>query len=82
MGRLSPFCHQLNGDEREMFNCKAIVAYKRPSNLPDILVHFKLDRTVNSAFVSKCNHLSIVKSNSLLSTTESTSNFTCASQTL
>ena len=60
-----------------MFNCKAIVAYK--NHLHNILVRFQLDRTVNSAFVSKCNYLSIIETNSLFSTTASTSNFTCAS---
>ena len=73
-----------------MFNCKPIVAYKRPSNLQDMLVHSQLNRTVNAGSVSKCNRprcsncSSIVESNSFLSTTASASfsvreNFTCAS---
>ena len=73
-----------------MFGCKPIVAYKRPSNLQDMLVHSQLNRTVNAGSVSKCNRprcshcSSIVESNSFLSTTASASfsvreNFTCAS---
>ena len=75
---------------RQMFNCKPIAAYKRPSNLQDMLVHSQLNRTVNAGSVSKCNRprcshcSSIVESNSFLSTTASASfsvreNFTCAS---
>ena len=71
-----------------MFNCKPIVAYKRLSNLQDMLIHSQLNRTVNAGSVSKCNRSrcshcsSIVESNSFLSTTASASvreNFTCAS---
>ena len=73
-----------------MFNCKPIVAYKRPSNLQDMLVHSQLNRTVNAGSDSKCNRprcshcLSIVESNSFLSITASASfsvreSFTCAS---
>ena len=75
---------------RKLFNCKPIVTFKRPSNLQDILVQSKLNRTVNSGSVSKCNRphcshcLSIVESNSYLSTAASASfsirdNFTYAS---
>ena len=55
---------------RQKFNCKPIVAYKRPSNLQDMLVHSQLNRTVNAGSVSKCNRprcslcSSIVESNS------------------
>ena len=73
-----------------MFNCKPIVAYKKPSNLIDKLIHSQLNRTVNAGSVSKCNRprwsqcSSIVESNSYLSTTASAcfsvrENFTCAS---
>ena len=64
---------------RQIFNCKPIVAYKKPSNLQDMLVHSQLNRTVNAGSVSKCNRprcshcSSIVESNSFLSTTASAS---------
>ena len=75
---------------RQMFDCKPIVAYKRPSNLQDMLVHSHLNRTVNGS-VSKCNRprcshcSSIIESNSFLSTTATASfsvreNFTCVLQ--
>ena len=74
----------------QMFNCKPIDAYKRPSNLQDMLVHSLLNETVNAGSVSKCNRpccshrSSIVESNSFLSTSASASfsvreNFTCVS---
>ena len=49
---------------------KPVVAYKRPSNLQDMLVHSQLYRTVNFGSVSKfkrprCSHCScIIDSNS------------------
>ena len=40
---------------KEIFKCKPVIAYKRPSNLQDILVHSHLNRSVNKdCKISKC----------------------------
>ena len=75
---------------RQLYKCRPIVAYKRPTNLQDMLVHSELNRKLNSGSVSKCNRprcshcSSIVESNSVSSTTASAAfnvreNFSCAS---
>ena len=75
---------------RQIHTYKPIVAYKRPTNLQDMLVHSHLNKAVKSGIVKKCNRprcshcSSIVESNSFTGTTVSTSfnlrdNFTCAS---
>ena len=75
---------------RQLYKCRPIVAYKRPTNLQDMLVHSELNRKLNSGSVSKCNRprcsdcSSIVESNSFSSTTASAAfnvreNFSCAS---
>lgn len=75
---------------RQLYNYKPIVAYKRPSNLQDMLVHSRFNRTVRFGTVLKCNRprcshcASIIESDSFTSTTLSSSfdlkeNFTCAS---
>ena len=35
---------------KEILKCKPVIAYKRPSNLPDILVHSNLNRSVNKDY--------------------------------
>lgn len=75
---------------RKLHTYKPLVAYKRPTNLEDMLVHSRLNRAVKFGTVKKCNRTrcshcsSIIESNSFTSTTVSTSfnlkeHFNCAS---
>ena len=57
---------------RQVLNCKLSVAYKRPLNLQDMIVHSQLTGFVSKCNKPRCSHCSsIAESNSFLSTTAS-----------